>query len=189
MSKGSTRAEAAAEQAEARALLELAEQSARHAAVAAEDRAARERMLRNFRDEMDRDRREFMAQQAEATTAAVTPPVTPAATQPRDASTGRWLPAAPQPEPAPEVDLSTLSLAEYAALRGQLGIDKAGVEHVGRAPGHERAEYMGHRIEDGSGFSDWRDFTANNRVFRGQLPDQRKPVPVGFIRPDTGEWL
>ena len=184
MSEDSTRAAQAA--AEARALLELAEQSARHAAVAAEDRAARERMLRDFRDEMDRDRRAFMAQQAEAE--ATNPAVTPPATQPRDQGTGRWLPAAePEPEPAlePEVDLSALSMAEYAALRDQLGIHDAPSAGPSRRPGHTAATNQG--MFDGlPGYVDPR--IANKTVFRGQLPDQRKPVPVGFVRPDTGEW-
>jgi len=170
--------------AELRAL--VAEQDARHAVTEERDRQERQRLFAQFRQELARDRLEAQAQaveaQGEATTAAVTPP--------RDQATGRWLPAAsePEPEPEPAVDLSTLSMAEYSALRGQLGIDKAGVEHVGRAPGHERSEFLGHRIEDGSGFGDWRDYTQNNRVFRSQLPDSKRQTPVGYQRPDTGEW-
>ncbi len=163
--------------AELRAL--IAEQGARHAVAEEQDRLERQRLFAQFRQELARDRLEAQAQaveaEGEATTAAVTPP--------RDTSSGRWLPAALEPEPA--VDLSTLSMAEYAALRGQLGIHDAPSAGPSRRPGHTAATNQG--MFDGlPGYVDPR--IANKTVFRGQLPDQRKPVPVGFVRPDTGEW-
>ncbi len=114
-----------------------------------------------------------------AATAAVTPPVTPAP-QPRD-ETGRWLPAAPQPEPEPEVepDPAAMSMEHYIAWRDNIRMDRRGIEQTGRTGKHLGAD---------SGFPDWRDMSSGSRVFRGQLADQRKPVPVGFVRPDTGEW-
>src|ERR1700733_11020044 len=67
-----------------------------------------------------------------------------------------------------------LTMRQYAAMRQNSGMD-----NVGRAPGHERAEFMGHRLEDGHGFADWRDYGSNERVFESQLADNRRPMPPG----------
>jgi hypothetical protein len=100
-------------------------------------------------------------------------PASPLAEQPQDAQTGRFVPTAPQPQqPAAEIDPSTLSLADYMALRGELGMDGRGIDNLGRAPGRERTEFMGHQLEDGSGFADWRDYTQNKQVFSSQLQDK-----------------
>jgi hypothetical protein len=110
------------------------------------------------------------------------PPVVP---QPRD-NQGRWLPAPAEPQQQPaEVDLGKLSLAEYAALRAELGMDGRGMDNVGRAPGHERSEFMGHQLDDGSGFADWRDYSKNGQVFSSQLADNRRNVPPGYVRRDA----
>jgi hypothetical protein len=104
----------------------------------------------------------------------------PLAEQPRDTQ-GRWVPQQPiVPEPQ-EIDPSTLSLADYMALRGELGMDGRGIDNLGRAPGRERTEFMGHQLEDGSGFADWRDYIQNKQVFSSQLPDNRS-VPPGYAR-------
>lgn len=113
--------------------------------------------------------------------AAQAPASRPASEQPRDAQTGRFVPTAPQPQPA-ETDFSTLSLADYMALRGELGMDGRGIDNLGRAPGRERTEFMGHQLEDGSGFADWRDYTQNKQVFSSPLADNRRSVPPGHRR-------
>jgi hypothetical protein len=174
VTKNSQKAARIVADAETRAL--LAEQEMRHQREAEADRRERDQLLRDFKNEIARDRQ--VQVQASLDTQA-TPPVTPPVTPPRDVNTGQWL---PQPEPGSEpVDPATLSMEQYAAMRGQLGMDGRGIERVGRAPGHERSEFLGHRIEDGSGFGDWRDYTANGRVFESQL-DTRRPVPPGFMR-------
>lgn len=170
--------------AELRAL--VAEQDARHALAEEQDRQERQRLFAQFRQELARDRLEAQAQAVEA--AAVTPPVTPAATQPWDERTGRWLPAAPRPEPEvePEPDVAGMSLGQYAASRSALGVHDAPSAGPSRRPGYTTATNRG--MFDGlPGYVDPR--SANKTVFRSQLEDQRKPVPVGFVRPDTGEWL
>jgi hypothetical protein len=91
------------------------------------------------------------------------------------------VPTAPQQQPA-ETDFSTLSLADYMALRGELGMDGRGIDNLGRVPGRERTEFMGHQLEDGSGFADWRDYTQNKQVFSSQLPDNRRTIPPGYRR-------
>ena len=169
MSKGSTRAaQAAAEAAEARAL--LAEQAARPQREAEEDRVWRDQQLEAFRREIERDRAAQVRASMEAT-----PPVTLL----RDQGTGGWLPAAPQSEPEP--DPAAMSMAEYVAWRSadNVRMDQRCIEQTGRTGKHLGAD---------SGFPDWRDMSSGSRVFRGQLPDQRKPIPVGHVRPDTGEW-
>jgi hypothetical protein len=121
------------------------------------------------------------AREGTAEMRAAQAPASPASEQPRDAQTGRFVPTAPQPQPA-QTDFSTLSLADYMALRGELGMDGRGIDNLGRAPGRERTEFMGHQLEDGSGFADWRDYTQNKQVFSSQLPDNRRSVPPGYAR-------
>jgi hypothetical protein len=184
VTKNSQKAARIVADAETRAL--LVEQEMRHQREAEADRRERDQLLRDFKSEIARDRVAQVAADtalvpAEATPVAVTP-VTP----PRDVSTGRWLPAAPEPASEP-VDPATLSMEQYAAMRGQMGMDGRGIERVGRAPGHERSEFLGHRIEDGSGFPSWQDMSAGNRVFNSQLPDNRRPTPIGYQRQASAE--
>jgi hypothetical protein len=113
----------------------------------------------------------------------------PLAEQPRDTQTGRFVPTAPQPQqPAAEIDPSTLSLADYMALRGQLGVADHGEQNISRAPGHKEASGQG--LFDGlPGYRDPRQ--VNQRVFESQLPDNRPTVPPGYLRRDADqndEW-
>lgn len=180
MSKSSRAAEAAAEQARLRAL--LAEQDARHAVVEAQDRAEHERMLNSFRQELARTRLEAQAQALEMPQAEVTPPAQEPV-QPRDERTGRWLPAAP-PEPEPEVDLANMSMADYVAMRSQLGVHDAPLAGPSSRPGYTSATNQG--MFDGlPGYTDPR--TANKRVFSATLADTRRDVPVGFQRPAASD--
>jgi hypothetical protein len=81
---------------------------------------------------------------------------------------GFWADAVRPPAATPEPvgDPADMSLEEYTAARSALGIDHLGVQNLGRAPGHERQAFMGHTLEEGSGFPSWRDFSANRRVYR-----------------------
>ena len=160
MSKADQKAaEQAAADAEGRAL--LAEQALRHQREAEEDRVERERLLQDFRAEIERDRRNQVQASLDAT-AAVTPPVTP----PRDEATGRWLPAAPQPEPEPDLAaVAAMDLSTYSRWRQQAGIDGHGIEQTGRTGKH---------LSNESGFPSWNDHGDNRMVFRSTLEDQRQ---------------
>ena len=163
---------------EARAL--LAEQAMRHQREAEEDRIWRNQQLEAFRREIERDRSAQVRASVEAEAAVETPAVTP----PRDAG-GRWLPAAPEPEPEP--DPAAMTMAEYAALRGQLGVHDEPSAGPSRRPGYTAATNQG--MFDGlPGYLDPR--SANKTVFRSQLEDRRAPVPPGFMRrtAEQGEW-
>lgn len=112
-------------------------------------------------------------------------PASPLAEQPRDAQTGRFAPQQPMvPEPQ-EIDPSTLSLADYIAMRGQLGVADHGEQNISRAPGHKEASGAG--MFDGlPGYTDPR--TVNQRVFESQLPDNRRTIPAGYRRSaESGE--
>jgi hypothetical protein len=65
-----------------------------------------------------------------------------------------------------------MDMSEYSAYRQHIGLDKRGVDNLGRAPGHERQEYLGHRLSDGSGFPSWSDTSANHRVYASQLGER-----------------
>lgn len=93
-------------------------------------------------------------------------------------------PTVPEPQ---EIDSSTLSLAEYIALRAQLGVADHGEQNISRAPGHSEASGQG--LFDGvPGYHDPRQ--ANLRVFDSQLPDNRRSVPPGYRRSaePSEEW-
>lgn len=222
MSKQSRQAtEALAREAEQRQLRALlAEQDARHEALAEQDRLRTQQILDQYRQQDARDRLETEAAAidtykaevraqavstvapalldfidgasreaidrsaalARAKTAEIRAAQTPArlsAEPRRDAQTGRFAPSAPQ-QPAAEIDPS-ISLADYAAMRSELGIAERGIEHLGRAPGREKQEFLGHELADGPGFADWRDYTQNQRVFESQL-DTKRAVPPGYVR-------
>lgn len=162
--------------------LAIAEQDARHAAAQAALRAESDRLVADEKQQMALERLEAQAQAIER--AAVTSQQT--------TSNGFWADAV-QTQPVEQgqvpaqADVADMTLEQYAASRSALGIEGRGIERLGRAPGRERAEYRGHRLEDGSWFPDWRDMSSGNRVFRTQLPDQRRPVPPGYQRQQSGE--
>lgn len=170
MSKASRAAEAAASDATLRAL--IIEQDARHAVVEAADRREREQMLRDFRNEIARDRLEVQAHALEAQTKVLD-----------GEHTGRWLPAAQsEPEPVP-VDVTTMSVAEYAAMRSQLGVHDAPSAGPSRRPGYTQASSRG--MFDGL-YADPRQ--VNRMVFHGQLEDRcGRTVPPGYQRPAATE--
>ncbi len=175
----------AAEAAELRAA--LAELEARQEIRAAADRERNRQLLAEFREQTRLDRTALLADLAEPqpvpqSTAMTVPQPTG---QPRD-ERGRWLPQQPEPEPEPpqpgEFDLGALSMDDYARLRGELGLDGRGLNNLGRAPGHERQEFLGHQLSDGSGFADWTSFSTGQRVYSSQLPDGSRRVPPGYMR-------
>ena len=71
-------------------------------------------------------------------------------------------------------------VVDASRLAGDAAVDA--YLRLGRAPGRERTEFMGHQLEDGSGFADWRDYTQNKQVFSSQLPDNRRTILPGYRR-------
>jgi len=161
----------AIEQAELRA--QVAAQDARHAAEAAQIRREHDQLINDERQRAALERLERQAQRLEQT--ENTPPA---------ADSGFWRDRVqPAAAPAADVDVADMTMAEYAQLRGQLGIAGRGEENISRRPGQTQSSGRG--MFDGlPGYVDPRQ---SKRVFDSQLPDQRRAVPPGYVRGQTEE--